>query len=111
MFEIKRNTRVLPDGKEITTYTREIINANVLEVEAGTTGYKGGDWGHGGRTYFRISNLGGTDMEVRLADSDRSIEEDGFEVILGGDTELMTIIDALKFIVKVLDEESRGVQD
>ena len=55
MFEIKENRRVLPDGTEITTYSRDVISANILEVEAGTTGYKGGDTGHGGRTYFRIS--------------------------------------------------------
>ena len=47
MFEIKENRRVLPDGTEITTYSRDVISANILEVEAGTTGYKGGDTGHG----------------------------------------------------------------
>ena len=56
MFEIKENRRVLPDGTEITTYSRDVISANILEVEAGTTGYKGGDTGHGGRTYFRIAD-------------------------------------------------------
>ena len=50
MFEIRENRRVLPDGTEITTYSRDILSANILEVEAGTTGYKGGDSGHGGRT-------------------------------------------------------------
>lgn len=111
MYEIKRNVRTLPDGKEITTYSRVILDSNMLEVEAGTTGCMGGDSGHGGRTYFRIHDLASTDIEVRLIDSYTDVGEDGFEVVLGGDSELCTIIDALKFILKVLDEESRGIQD
>jgi hypothetical protein len=35
----------------------------------------------------------------------------GFEVILGGDCELETMIRALKFITKVLEEESEEVYD
>ena len=54
MFEIKENRRILPDGTQITTYSRDVVSCNILEVEAGTTGYMGGDTGHGGRTYFRI---------------------------------------------------------
>lgn len=108
MFEIKENQRVLPDGTKITTYSREITSANILEIEAGTTGYMGGDSGHGGRTYFRIEDAGGTDIQVhpigRYAD-------EGFEVILGGDCELETMIQALKFITKVLEEEAQEVLD
>ena len=50
MYEIKENRRELFDGTEITTYTRDVVSANILQVEAGTTGYKGGDTSHGGRT-------------------------------------------------------------
>ena len=89
MYEIKENRRELFDGTKITTYTRDVVSANILQVEAGTTGYKGGDTGHGGRTYFRISD----------------------EVTLGGDCELETMIRALKFITKVLEEESEEVYD
>ena len=67
MYEVIEKRKLLPDGTEISTYTREVISANILEVEAGTTGYMGGDSGHGGRTYFRISDCGSTDME-RSAD-------------------------------------------
>ena len=62
MYEIKENRRELFDGTEITTYTRDVVSANILQVEAGTTGYKGGDTGHGGRTYFRISDEASTDI-------------------------------------------------
>ena len=65
MYEIKENSRILKDGTELTTYTRDVVSANILEVEDGTTGYQGGDSGHGGRTYFRIEDAASTDMEVR----------------------------------------------
>jgi hypothetical protein len=35
----------------------------------------------------------------------------GFEVCLGGDCELETMIRALKFITKVLEDESKEVYD
>jgi hypothetical protein len=37
MYEVKENRRKLQDGTEITTYTRDVVSANILEVEAGTT--------------------------------------------------------------------------
>ena len=60
MFAITEGTRRVY-GKEITTYTREIYSANVLEVEAGTNGFQGGDSGHGSRTYIRIEDMGSTE--------------------------------------------------
>ncbi len=110
MYEVKENSKVLTDGTEFTTYEREVVSANILEVEAGTTGYTGGDTGHGGRTYFRISDAACTDMDVHVF-HDHYGNTDGFEVILGGDCELETMIRALKFITKVLEDESREVFD
>ena len=103
MFEIKEKQKVLPDGTRITTFTREITGANMLEVEAGTNGFKGGNAEHGSRTYFRIRDLGGTDMFVKT--SRRPFSNNT------GDCELETIIRALKFVVKVLEEESAEVVD
>ena len=45
MYEVREHTRKI-DGMEIPTFTREIISANVLSVEAGTNGFQGGDSGH-----------------------------------------------------------------
>ena len=109
MYEVIEKRKLLPDGTEISTYTREVISANILEVEAGTTGYMGGDSGHGGHTYFRISDCGSTDMEVRTFVDRHGCN--GFEVFLGGDCELETTIRALKFITKVLEDESKEVYD
>lgn len=109
MFAVKQNQRLLDDGTKITTYTRDVLGANDLEVEAGTNGYQGGDSGHGCRTYFRIQNAGSTNIEIRSIYGRPDAE--GLEVILGGDGELETIIRALKFITKVLEDEISGVCD
>ena len=111
MFEIKEKQKVLPDRTRITTFTREITGANMLEVEAGTNGFKGGNAEHGSRTYFRIRDLGGTDMFVKTSRRPFSNNTESAEFILGGDCELETIIRALKFVVKVLEEESAEVVD
>lgn len=109
MYEVTEKRRKLEDGTEITTFTRDVVSCNILEVEAGTNGYQGGDTGHGGRTYFRIKDQGGTDMTVRSYTTHYDGSE--FEVVLGGDCELETMIRALKFIVKVLEDESQEVYD
>lgn len=107
MYEIREHTRKV-NGMDVTTFTREIVSANVLSVEAGTNGYQGGDTGHGSRTYFRITDCGGTDIEVKTHGYDG---DEGFEVFLGGDCELATIITALKFITQVLEDQAREVYD
>lgn len=111
MFEIKEKQKVLPDGTRLTTFTREVISSNAIEVEAGTNGFKGGNAEHGSRTYFRIGDLGGTDMFVKTSRRPFSNNTESAEFILGGDCELETIIRALKFVVKVLEEESAEVVD
>lgn len=82
----------------------EITSANILEVKVGTTGFCGGDSGHGGRTYFSIKDLGGTDITVNTIKD--SFGCTGFEVILGGDCELATLINALTYIKTKLEEKA-----
>lgn len=108
MYEVICGEREV-NGVTIETFKREIFSANILEVEAGTNGYQGGDTGHGSRTYFRIQDMGSTDITVRTT-HDCLGYEDGVVVALGGDCELTTIIEALQFIVKVLDEQRRGIK-
>lgn len=102
MYEVASNTRRVK-GVDIETWEREIIDANILTVEAGTNGYQGGDTGHGSRTYIRISDEGGTDLNARVI-KDRYGDTTGIEIALGGDAELSTIIEAFKFITRVLEE-------
>lgn len=108
MYEIRTAPIKLEDGTEILGYQRDIENCNILMVTAGTTGYMGGDSGHGGRTYFSIMDLAGTDIRVKTIGTEG---RGGFEVMLGGDSELETMIQALKFITKALEDEAKGVQD
>ena len=100
MFAITEGTRRVY-GKEITTYTREIYSANVLEVEAGTSG-------HGSRTYIRIEDMGSTDIRINPLGRDG---DEGFELFLGGDCELETMIRAFKFITKALEDGAKEVHD
>jgi len=110
MFAVRMNRRVLPDlpVTEITTYTRTVEDANLIEVEAGTTGFKGGDAGHGGRTYFRIQDVGGTCIQAIPLGRNG---DEGVEVILGGDAELTSIIRALRFITRTLEDQKNKVFD
>ena len=101
--------KILPDGTDITAYTCNVISCNLLELEAGTTGYMGGDTSLGGRSYFRIKDNGGTDMEVNTSVDRYSCRS--LEVFLGDDCELKTIIHALKFITKMLEDEFKELCD
>lgn len=51
MYEIISSTRKV-NGISIDTWKREIEDANILAVEAGTNGYHGGDARKGCRTYI-----------------------------------------------------------
>lgn len=96
---------VLVDGSiPVITREREICSANLLSVKAGTNGYQGGDSGHGSRTYFKIKDDGSTDLRVNVK-KDMFGHTEEFEVVLGGDCELSTILTALKFIVHTLEEQ------
>lgn len=93
-------TRFVFDTEILTTST-EIVCANILNVEAGTNGLKGGDSGHGSRTYIRIEDLGGGDISANLIRNQYG-DVRGVEISLGGDSELETMADAAKFIAEIL---------
>lgn len=109
MSEIKANEKKLHDGTTITTHSQKISMANILEVEAGTNGYHGGDTGHGSRTYFRIEDLSSTDIRPRCYETEYGNK--GIEVTLGGDCELDSIVEALEFIVDTLKKRTAGDTD
>jgi hypothetical protein len=72
------------------TSHKEIVSANILGVTVGTTGKKGGDASYGCETFVEIKNLGATSMEIETF-------PEGVKVILRGDSELDTMIEALEF--------------
>lgn len=102
MYEVSSRTRKV-NGVIVETWEREIIDANILSVEAGTNGYQGGDSGHGSRTYIRISDEGGTDILANVI-KDKFGDTIGIEIALGGDAELSIMIEALKFITRALED-------
>lgn len=102
MYEIASRIRRV-NGVDVETWEREIIDANILSVEAGTNGYQGGDTGHGSRTYIRISDEGSTDISAQVLKNQYG-DTSGIEIALGGDAELSTIIEALRFILKALED-------
>lgn len=87
------------NGSTITAYHCDFAGANILQVCAGTNGYKGGDSGHGSRTLFSLRDIAGSDIEITPLYK-------GVEISLGGDSELLTLIEALKFAVSVLEEQA-----
>ena len=125
---MEENKRVVDHGIQIDTKKRECVSANIIEVEAGTTGHRGGDSGHGGRTYLRLSDLASTDMRLsfnseylvngvvniggkqyQLSDiSFSNLEAKDIEIIFGGDCELDTFIEALEFALNTLKEKVKN---
>lgn len=86
---------------EFVTTHEAAFFGSLLSAKAWTTGYHGGDTGHGSHTLFRIARTGSADMKVTTNE-----DQDMVEVELGGDWELSTIIDALDFISTVLRHEA-----
>lgn len=79
--------------------TEQFASANIMEVTVATNGLQGGDSGNGSRTYFSLEDLASTDMDIRT--SGRKLE-----IMLGGDTELQTFIEALRWAANTLEEMS-----
>ena len=86
---------------------------NILRAEAGTTGFAGGDWGHGGRSYVKLEDEASTGWMIRVVDSGgrehvfdqpRSVE-----LLFGGDAELRNLARALVFIVETLFRQEPGL--
>lgn len=110
------------DGIKIETEKEEFVSANMLSVEVGTTGYCGGDSGHGGRTYLRIHDEGCTDLRCKVhgyfvdeenggADYEDKYTDDAqdIEITLGGDCEMDTFIAALRYAADTLEQQKHHI--
>lgn len=109
------------DGINIPVKEKEIIDCNILEVKAGTTGHRGGDSGHGGRTILHLKDLGSTDMRLNFLSqplenskvrfipggrvAGKNMEAESIEIVFGGDSELESFLKALRFAVMTLEEQ------
>jgi hypothetical protein len=86
------------NSDKLTNIARQQFHAaSGFHVAVGTNGYKGGDAGHGSRTFFQIQDAGGTDTEIALTPDGR-----GVTIQLGGDSELSTFARALEFAAQTL---------
>lgn len=102
-------SKVEINGVKVETLVDEFVNANILEAEAGTTGKMGGDKGHGCRTYFRIKDLSSTYLECNIRNNGKAYEFHNVgevELMLGGDSELETFIEALRFALSTLEAQA-----
>jgi len=100
------------DGIEVMTNLEEFDSFNIIQVEAGTTGFKGGDSGHGCRTYFKIEDKASTDMRCRVISNGKDYDfsevfgASQIEIMFGGDTELESFIGALEFAANTLRKQA-----
>lgn len=101
----------------IQVKSKDIVDLNMLRVSAGTTSPAGGDAGHGGRTFISVEDTGSTSWGARITSrSGRSytigshLDPDlkSVEILLGGDAEAKTIVEALRFAADTI-EQSLGV--
>lgn len=81
---------------------KAFCSACTLEVTACTSGFRGGDSGHGGRTVISFRDLGGTD--IKIVPIPAGIGNGGCEIHLGGDAELGNMIDGLRFAADALEK-------
>lgn len=84
---------------------KEITNFNILNVNVGSTGFKGGDAGAGGKTILRLQDRASTVWNLEYEDMyERKIikQPEYIEIELRGDSELQTFVEALEFAVEEL---------
>jgi hypothetical protein len=78
-------------------------NANIIAVTLEHNGFHGGDAGHGGFVKITIEDLASTYMEVNGKESSK------FELLLKGDAERTTLLEALKMITKELENNTAAI--
>mgnify|MGYP003532578299 FL=1 len=78
-------------------------------VTCGTNGYKGGDWGHGSRTYVKVEGGILSEYEIRKIDEDKYGSSSGFEIAVGGDCELDSMIETFEAIASNLKKMKKEI--
>ena len=104
------NSSVDIEGTKVDTYKTTVESINYLGLEVGTTGHMGGDSGHGGRTFFKLSNEGCTDLRYVMIDGD-CYDAREVSIVFGGDCELDTLCEALRIGYEVLSEHATPIEE
>ncbi|MBQ1362428.1 MAG: hypothetical protein IIY43_05190 [Oscillospiraceae bacterium] len=110
MFAIEEGLQKI-NGEMVETFQREVVCGNTnLEVEAGTTGYKGGCCRNaGGRTYLSLLCLSGDFFFGPIKDDEGRIA--GITIACCGDDGLNAIMKALAFSQQAIDDQRRDVDN
>ena len=110
MYAIEEGLKKV-NGVEVDTFEREVVDGNTcLQVEAGTTGYKGGCCRDGGaRTFLRIDCLSGDFYFAPVTDEEKKCV--GFVVAACGDDGLNAVVKALYFCRQALNDQRCDVDD
>ncbi len=110
MYAIEESLAMV-NGITVDTFQRDVIEGTTkLEVEAGTTGYKGGCCRDaGGRTYLRILRETGDFFFGPIKDEEGRIR--GITIACCGDAGLNAVIKALDFIQQALTDQCCEVDD
>ena len=109
MYEIEKGLKKINDCF-VETYIRSVTgHGTKLEVEAGTTGYKGTPCRKGGgRTYLRLEYSAG-DYHIRPVADDRGAA--GVEIVCCGDAGLDALVKALDFAREAFSDQICEVDD
>ena len=110
MFAIEEALKKI-NGETVETFCREVVETNTgLLVEAGTTGYSGGDSRlAGGRTYIGITcKVGDFHFDLVRDEEDRPV---GVRIACCGDAGLNAIMKALEFAHEAIDDQRCDVDD
>ena len=110
MYAIEEGLRKI-NGEKVKTFCREALNGDTaLLVEAGTTGYKGGNRrSAGGRAYFSIICECG-DYHFGLVKNDEG-KVVGMDIACCGDDGLNALMKALEFAYEAINDQRREVDD
>ena len=110
MYEIEKGLKKINDCF-VETYIRSVTgHGTKLEVEAGTTGYKGTPCRKGGgRTYLRFKYSAG-DQLIRPITDDRG-ESVGVEFVCCGDAGLDAVVKALDFARDAISDQICEIND
>jgi len=93
--------------KQTEVITKEFSSACIVHVEAETTGYCGGDRGHGGFTRIRIKDLASTSMSADVVSNlkgESFSTDEASEIVITfyGDEEQHILAHALTWLGKRL---------
>lgn len=109
MYAIEEGLQKI-NGEYVETFQRGVICGETeLEVEAGTTGYKGGCRNAGSRTYLKLLCMSGDFYFRPIVDEEGNVT--GITIACCGDDGLDAILRALEFAHEAIDDQRCEVDD